>query len=103
MGEEVVHDRTLVALGEGGGRCDAAAIAACRGWLGRATDVVSLSFVGSMHAPVVARASPSTFAMVGDNVSAPPSRPEGGLLSRRPSSYIVQTVTAHRASTRNTQ
>ena len=66
--------------------------------------------VGSRCAPAAALASPSTFAMVGDDVPAPPSRPEGGLLSRRPSSprkicaitvelHIVQIATAHRAST----
>ena len=116
MGEEVIHDKTLVTLCERGGRCDVAAIAAHRGWFKRVANVASLSFVGSMCVPVVALASTSTFTMAGDDVPAPPSRLEGGLVSqrRRPSSprkicaitvelHIGQTATAHRASTHNTQ
>ena len=43
--------RTLVDIGEGGGRCDVAAITVCRGWLGRAANAVLLSFVDLMCAP----------------------------------------------------
>ena len=54
-----------------GGSHDVAAIAARLGLLGRAADVASLAFVGSMCAPVAALAPPSMCAMVGDVVRFP--------------------------------
>ena len=70
MGEEVVHDGILEPWQRGGSH-DVAAIAARLGWLWRAEVVASLSFVGSMRAPVPALAPPSMCVMVGDVVRLP--------------------------------
>ena len=77
IGKEVVHDRTLVALGGGGEDATLPLLQLVEdGW--DAADAVPLSFVGSMCALVAALASPSTFAVVGDDVPISQSRPEGG-------------------------
>ena len=54
-----------------GGSHTVAAMQLVWGLLGRATDVASLAFVGSMRAPVAALAPPSMCAMVGDVVRLP--------------------------------
>ena len=60
-----------------GGRCGVAAIAAGRGWFGRAAGLTSLAFVGSMCAPVCRTCSTLELREVGGRWSAPPGRSKG--------------------------